>query len=29
MNVTGHLPKKAIEPFNALFTQGMVCHATY
>ena len=29
MNATGHLPKKAIEPFNALFTQGMVCHATY
>ena len=29
MNATGHLPKNAIEPFNALFTQGMVCHATY
>jgi len=29
MHATGHLPKKAIEPFNALFTQGMVCHATY
>ena len=29
MNATGHLPKKAIEPFNALFTQGMVCHETY
>ena len=29
MNATGHLPEKAIEPFNALFTQGMVCHATY
>jgi leucyl-tRNA synthetase len=29
MNATSHLPKKAIEPFNALFTQGMVCHATY
>ena len=29
MNATGHLPIKAIEPFNALFTQGMVCHATY
>jgi len=29
MNLTGHLPKKAIEPFNALFTQGMVCHETY
>ena len=29
MNITGHLPKAAIEPFNALFTQGMVCHETY
>ncbi len=29
MNKTGHLPKGAIEPFNALFTQGMVCHETY
>jgi leucyl-tRNA synthetase len=29
MNLTGHLPKKAVEPFNALFTQGMVCHETY
>jgi leucyl-tRNA synthetase len=29
MNLTGHLPKEAIEPFNALFTQGMVCHETY
>jgi len=29
MNLTGHLPKDAIEPFNALFTQGMVCHETY
>ena len=29
MNLTGHLPKAAIEPFNALFTQGMVCHETY
>ncbi|MCP5087344.1 MAG: leucine--tRNA ligase [Rhodobacteraceae bacterium] len=29
MNLTGNLPKKAIEPFNALFTQGMVCHETY
>ncbi|MFQ5439157.1 MAG: leucine--tRNA ligase, partial [Paracoccaceae bacterium] len=26
MNLTGHLPKSAIEPFNALFTQGMVTH---
>ena len=26
---TGHLPKSAIEPFNALFNQGMVCHETY
>ncbi len=29
MEKTGHLPKKAIEPFNALFTQGMVTHETY
>lgn len=29
MNLTGHLPKSAIEPFKALFTQGMVCHETY
>jgi leucyl-tRNA synthetase len=29
MNITGHLPKSAIEPFNALFTQGMVTHAIY
>ncbi len=29
MNLTGHLPKSAVEPFNALFTQGMVCHETY
>lgn len=29
MHLTGHLPKKAIEPFKALFTQGMVCHETY
>ncbi|MEO0344042.1 MAG: leucine--tRNA ligase [Pseudomonadota bacterium] len=29
MNITGHLPQKAIEPFNALFTQGMVTHETY
>jgi leucyl-tRNA synthetase len=26
---TGHLPGKAIEPFNALFTQGMVTHEIY
>ncbi len=29
MQETGHMPKKAIEPFDALFTQGMVCHETY
>ena len=29
MSITDHLPKKAIEPFNALFTQGMVTHETY
>tara|TARA_R110002096_G_scaffold57509_2_gene145805 strand:- start:30564 stop:33110 length:2547 start_codon:yes stop_codon:yes gene_type:complete len=29
MHATGHLPKRAIEPFNALFTQGMVTHETY
>ncbi|APX89745.1 leucine--tRNA ligase [Brevirhabdus pacifica] len=29
MNQTGHLPEKAIEPFNALFTQGMVTHEIY
>ncbi|MEM9268039.1 MAG: class I tRNA ligase family protein, partial [Pseudomonadota bacterium] len=29
MYITGHLPKEAIEPFNALFTQGMVTHETY
>ena len=29
MHKTGHLPAKAIEPFNALFTQGMVTHETY
>ena len=29
MHATGHLPAKAIEPFNALFTQGMVTHETY
>ncbi|QPH55445.1 leucine--tRNA ligase [Pontivivens ytuae] len=26
---TGHLPEGAAEPFNALFTQGMVTHETY
>ncbi|MGB0851914.1 MAG: leucine--tRNA ligase [Pikeienuella sp.] len=29
MHKTGWLPETAIEPFNALFTQGMVCHETY
>tara|TARA_B110000503_G_scaffold85881_1_gene130807 strand:- start:160 stop:1140 length:981 start_codon:yes stop_codon:yes gene_type:complete len=29
MNMTGHLPETAVEPFNALFTQGMVTHAIY
>jgi leucyl-tRNA synthetase len=29
MQITGHLPESAIEPFEALFTQGMVCHETY
>ena len=29
MHATGHLPVKAIEPFNALFTQGMVTHEIY
>ena len=29
MNITGHLPNKAIEPFDALFTQGMVTHEIY
>ncbi|MDR6263158.1 leucine--tRNA ligase [Roseobacter sp. N2S] len=29
MNLTGHMPESAIEPFDALFTQGMVCHETY
>ena len=29
MNRTGHLPAKAVEPFSALFTQGMVTHEIY
>ena len=29
MHKTGHLPAAAIEPFNALFTQGMVTHAIF
>jgi len=29
MQITGHLPKTAQEPFDALFTQGMVTHAIY
>ncbi|MEP4195040.1 MAG: leucine--tRNA ligase [Aliishimia sp.] len=29
MQITGHLPSKSIEPFDALFTQGMVTHAIY
>ena len=29
MQITGHLPQKAIEPFDALFTQGMVTHEIY
>jgi len=29
MHDTGHLPASAIEPFDALFTQGMVTHAIY
>ena len=29
MNVCGHLPDKTREPFEALFTQGMVTHAIY
>ncbi len=29
MNIAGHLPPKAVEPFNALFTQGMVTHEIY
>jgi leucyl-tRNA synthetase len=29
MHQCGHLPEKAIEPFDALFTQGMVTHEIY
>ena len=29
MHICGHLPKSASEPFDALFTQGMVTHAIY
>ncbi|MDJ0822861.1 MAG: leucine--tRNA ligase [Paracoccaceae bacterium] len=29
MHITGHLPAKCAEPFDALFTQGMVTHAIY
>ncbi len=29
MNITGHLPQGTSEPFNALFTQGMVTHEIY
>ncbi len=29
MHLTGHLPASAVEPFDALFTQGMVVHETY
>lgn len=29
MRRTGHLPQGCEEPFNALFTQGMVTHETY
>jgi leucyl-tRNA synthetase len=29
MHKTGHLPASAVEPFNALFTQGMVTHEIY
>ena len=29
MHICGHLPAKAIEPFDALFTQGMVMHEIY
>ena len=29
MHICGHLPESATEPFDALFTQGMVTHAIY
>ena len=29
MHITGHLPASASEPFDALFTQGMVTHEIY
>ena len=29
MQITGHLPAKSAEPFDALFTQGMVTHAIF
>ena len=29
MRATGHLPAFAVEPFEALFTQGMLTHETY
>ncbi|WP_334067497.1 leucine--tRNA ligase [Nereida ignava] len=29
MHITGHLPASAVEPFDALFTQGMVTHEIY
>ena len=29
MNKAGHLTNEFLEPFSALFTQGMVCHETY